>query len=67
MEKSVREGEGPAAYEMVFEFKSRHSGYGDREGEMLTQVITPHELEVRVEREPDSGRFPPAEGVLSLE
>lgn len=57
VESRAREGEGPAAYEMVFEFDSRHSGYGDREGEMLAQVITPHELKIRVEKEPDSGRW----------
>lgn len=57
VERSAREGEGPAVYEMVFVFESRHAGYGDREGEMLAQVITPHELEIRIEREPDSGRW----------
>ena len=51
----AREGAELAAYEMVFEFESRHAGYGDRAGEMLAQVITPHQLEVRVERDPDTG------------
>ncbi len=31
-------------YEVDFTFDSRHAGYGDREGEMLAQVITPHEI-----------------------
>lgn len=37
-------------YTFVFEFKSRHAGYGNREGKMLAQVITPHEAHVTVER-----------------
>ncbi len=57
VERNAREGEAPAAYMMVFEFESRHAGYGDRSGEMLAQVITPHELEVRVEKDPKSGRW----------
>ena len=55
VEGLAREGAGPAAYVMVFEFESRHAGYGDRAGEMLAQVITPHQLEVRVERDPEVG------------
>ncbi|MFO7848462.1 MAG: GerMN domain-containing protein [Spirochaetia bacterium] len=54
-ERAARERDGAAAYDMVFEFESRHSGYGDREGEILAQVITPHKLEVRVEKTSDSG------------
>src|SRR6056297_2370394 len=54
VELLVREGEEPVAYEMLFEFESRHSGYGDREGEMLAQVITAHTLKIRVEKGPDS-------------
>ena len=50
-----KDREGAAAYEMLFEFESRHSGYGDREGEPLAQVITPHTLEIRVEKDPDFG------------
>lgn len=57
VERSAREGEEPAAYEMVFGFESRHAGYGNRAGEMLAQVITPHSLEIRVEKDPDSGRW----------
>ena len=33
----------------VFEFESKHSGYGDREGKVLLQVITPHKAEITVE------------------
>lgn len=33
----------------VFEFQSRQAGYGDRTGQMLAQVITPHTARVRVE------------------
>src|SRR6056297_2282502 len=50
-----KDREGSVAYEMLFEFESRHSGYGDREGELLSQVITPHTLEIIVKKGPDSG------------
>ncbi|MFW6056028.1 MAG: hypothetical protein ACOC9B_01780 [Chloroflexota bacterium] len=33
----------------VFRFESRHAGYGDRTGENLAQVITPHEAHITVE------------------
>jgi hypothetical protein len=36
-------------YEVEFAFTSRHAGYGDREGEALAQVITPHTIIVLVE------------------
>ncbi|KXA97195.1 hypothetical protein AKJ39_03595 [candidate division MSBL1 archaeon SCGC-AAA259J03] len=36
-------------YTFVFEFKSKHGGYGDRTGQQLTEVITPHEAHVTVE------------------
>lgn len=36
-------------YEVEFTFNSRHAGYGDREGEALAQVITPHNIVVLVE------------------
>jgi heat shock protein HslJ/outer membrane murein-binding lipoprotein Lpp len=32
-----------AAWVITFTFDSRQAGYGDREGQMLAQVITPHE------------------------
>lgn len=33
----------------TLEFESRHAGYGDRSGQALTQVITPHEAVIMVE------------------
>jgi len=33
----------------VFRFESRQAGYGDRDGQVLAQVITPHEVSVSVE------------------
>jgi len=38
------------AWQFVYRFESRHAGYGDRTGEMLAQVITPHEAIVTVEQ-----------------
>ncbi len=32
-----------------FEFDSRHAGYGDRTGEVLAEVVTPHRAHVTVE------------------
>ncbi len=37
-----------SAYSFTFTFDSRHGGYGDRAGKIITQVITPHEIEVIV-------------------
>jgi eight-cysteine-cluster-containing protein len=34
----------------LFEFKSSHAGYGDREGQFLAQVITEHTASVVIER-----------------
>jgi hypothetical protein len=40
----------PLGQEYTFKakFDSRHSGYGDRTGKVLAQVITPHEAEITV-------------------
>jgi outer membrane murein-binding lipoprotein Lpp len=38
------------AWQFVFQFESRHAGYGDRTGQMLAEVITPHEAIITVER-----------------
>ncbi len=38
----------PVQYFIIIEFQSSHAGYGDREGQMLAQVITPHESRVVV-------------------
>lgn len=37
------------AWQFVFRFESAHAGYGDRTGQMLAQVITPHEAVITVE------------------
>lgn len=39
----------PNLYTFLFEFKSSHGGYGDRTGQQLIEVITPHEAHVNVE------------------
>jgi hypothetical protein len=38
------------AWRFIYEFQSRHGGYGDRTGQMMTQVITPHEAVITIER-----------------
>jgi hypothetical protein len=38
-----------SCYQFVYSFNSRHSGYGNREGKILAQVITPHSLVVTIE------------------
>ena len=38
----------PKEYTFKAKFDSRHSGYGDRTGKYLAQVITPHEAEITV-------------------
>jgi hypothetical protein len=35
-------------YKFKAKFDSRHSGYGDRDGKYLLEVITPHEAEITV-------------------
>ena len=35
-------------YQFVFNFKSRHAGYGNRSGQMLAQVITPHTATITI-------------------
>ncbi len=37
------------AWQFVFRFESRQAGYGDRTGQMLAEVITPHEAVITVE------------------
>lgn len=39
----------PCCWEFVFEFDGRHSGYGDRTGLVLLQVITPHTARIVVQ------------------
>ena len=38
----------PSCWTFVYQFDSRHAGYGDRTGQMLAQVITPHEAAITV-------------------
>ena len=40
----------PYAWQFIFKFQSRHGGYGDRTGQMLDLVITPHSAVVTVIR-----------------
>jgi hypothetical protein len=36
----------PVQYIIILSFKCSHAGYGDRTGEALAQVITPHEIRI---------------------
>lgn len=38
----------PLQYKIRISFDSAHGGYGNREGQMLTQMITPHTMEIIV-------------------
>ena len=38
------------AWQFVFCFDSSHAGYGDRNGEMLAQVITDHQAVITIEK-----------------
>jgi len=38
----------PVQYVITIAFDSRHAGYGDRTGQILAQVITPHEIVITV-------------------
>lgn len=40
----------PDTYEIIAEFTSRSAGYGDREGKMTAQMLTPHEAVITVEK-----------------
>lgn len=40
----------PSCWDFIFSFQSRQAGYGDRKGQFLAQVITPHTLRVTVEK-----------------
>jgi len=39
---------GTYCWEFVFEFECLHAGYGDRSGEVVAQVITPHSARIVV-------------------
>ena len=38
-----------SAWTFVFRFETAHAGYGDRTGQMVAEVITPHEAHITVE------------------
>ncbi|QLH09535.1 hypothetical protein [Candidatus Nitrosotenuis sp. DW1] len=38
----------PQEYEVVIQFTSAHGGFGNREGQMLTQALTPHEMQILI-------------------
>lgn len=38
----------PYCFEFAFTYQSRQAGYGDRKGQLLAQVITPHTIKVTV-------------------
>lgn len=46
----TREIDPSISWEFVYEFQSRHAGYGDRTGQILLQVITPHEAKITVDK-----------------
>jgi hypothetical protein len=37
------------ALQFVFQFESRHPGYGNRSGQILAQVVTPHQAVITIE------------------
>ena len=41
--------DGENALQFGFQFESRHPGYGDRSGQILAYVITPHEAVITIE------------------
>ncbi|MFC2059385.1 protease inhibitor I42 family protein, partial [Chloroflexota bacterium] len=40
----------PYCWSFIFEFDSRHAGYGDRTGQVTAQVITPHRAAITISR-----------------
>lgn len=38
----------PAEFDITVSFESTHGGFGDREGQMLTQAMTPHMMQIVV-------------------
>jgi hypothetical protein len=40
----------PFGWQFTFEFQCQHAGYGDRTGQVLSQVITPHKAVISVEQ-----------------
>lgn len=46
--QGAQEGDCTSCYVITITFDSRHGGYGDRTGMMVTQMITPHTAIVQV-------------------
>jgi len=44
----ARKDESPYSWTFVFEFESAHAGYGNRAGQVLAQVVTPHQAVISV-------------------
>jgi hypothetical protein len=40
----------PSCWTFIYEFDSRHAGYGDRTGQIVAQVITPHRTAITVQQ-----------------
>lgn len=40
----------PFCFEYIFTYNSNHSGYGDRKGQVLAQVITPHTIVITIDQ-----------------
>ena len=40
----------PSCWMFIFEFNSRHAGYGNRRGQAVAQAITPHRAAISVEQ-----------------
>ena len=56
-------------YEFMFDFKSSHAGYGDRGGQILAQVLTPHIIIIDVQncnvvKAINDGRYDEIKGAL---
>ena len=48
--ESTREVAPSVTWEFTFSYQSRHAGYGDRTGQVLAQVITPHLARITVDK-----------------
>ena len=57
LELTEEEETEAGVFEFTFEFQSRAGGYGDREGQMVTQVITPHTTVVTVEYDEENDEY----------
>lgn len=61
--ESSQAGQCPGCFDFVFSFSSRQGGYGDRTGQMLIQVITPHRIIVRTAKDPKTGEIKVASAI----